>query len=88
MRALLASGADPNCSGGVHDRPLHIAASKTQFSIVNILLEAGGDRESSPIFKWKILTIFAFQQASQTMKEILHCILPQKWVIPLLLIIC
>uniref|UniRef100_A0AC34FGJ0 Protein kinase domain-containing protein n=1 Tax=Panagrolaimus sp. ES5 TaxID=591445 RepID=A0AC34FGJ0_9BILA len=43
VRALLASGADPNCSGGVHDRPLHIAASKTQFSIVNILLEAGGD---------------------------------------------
>ncbi len=43
VRALLDAGHDPNSSGGVHDRPLHIAASKPQLGIVTLLLEAGAD---------------------------------------------
>lgn len=46
VRALLTAGADPNFSGGVHDRPLHIAAGKAHPTIVNVLLDAGADRMS------------------------------------------
>jgi ankyrin repeat protein len=39
----LKLGSDPNFSGGVNDRPLHIAAGKLHLGIVKLLLEAGAD---------------------------------------------
>lgn len=44
MRLLLKLGADPNSSGGVRDRPLHLASSKGNINIVSALLEADADR--------------------------------------------
>ncbi|KAI1722703.1 protein tyrosine kinase domain-containing protein [Ditylenchus destructor] len=41
VRELVAAGADPNISGGVNDRALHIAAAKPHPTILAILLDDG-----------------------------------------------
>jgi ankyrin repeat protein len=41
VKILLKLGSDPNYTGGVNDRPLHIAAGKPHLGIVKLLLEAG-----------------------------------------------
>lgn len=40
---MLKLGADPNYTGAVNDRPLHIAAGRPHLGIVKMLLDAGAD---------------------------------------------